>query len=66
MVSEINRWVGGEERPPWCWWRWVVEYVSSSHGRKKKVRGTEGEQTREKRKRWGESKCESDIRKKWE
>ena len=41
-------------------WRWrettvvlvvvVVEHVSSGHGRKKRVRGTEGEQRKEKRK----------------
>ena len=66
IFQGTNRWVGGQERPPWYWWWWVVEHMSFGHGRKKRVRGTEGEQRREKRKRWGERKCESEGRKKWE
>ena len=54
IFQGTNRWVGGEERPPWCWWWWVAEHVISGYGKEKKVRGTEGEQRREKRKRDGE------------
>ena len=44
----------------------MAKHVSSGHGREKRVRGTEGDQRREKRKRWGESKCDSRRREKWE
>ena len=66
IFQRTNRWVGGEERRLWCWWWWVAEHVSSSHGREKGVRGMEGEQRRKKRKRRGESKCDSKRREKWE